>query len=184
MGEGISAGSLSGVRIERIRIRSPETAEELMHLGSLMDRGIDSDSDFLRVCQLLLDSDEREKAKTLLLANCEEGDPAHRLFDREFPQCEREFAKSVTAYSAQFHCSLRKIRRARHLSWVYSCSMATPLESGPATENGNDRGRSEVQITYESDGGIVADVYPLNDPSKSVPLRFFCGKWHLDETGG
>lgn len=168
MTSSIPAASLAGVDFDRMQSKHPEYVDEIKRLGSLLTSGDDTEEDFLRLCQLLLAADERSKAMELLLANCTEGDPAHVLFEAEFPDAERQFERAVAAFGKQFGCELSLVRSRRPLSGVYRCS-STPASSsddtGEIIQNITD---SEIEITYEVTGDIVADI---DTPSRSIPVR-------------
>jgi hypothetical protein len=174
---GIPAASLADIDLDKIRLTHPEIADELTQLGSLLARGVDTDTDFLRICQLLLRSGERQKAKALLLANCEVGDSAYELFKAEFADMEEAFAASIASFSQQFQCDLQLVRQARHLSSVYSCHTRRTNEEDDIAAILMDSAGCEVQVTYHVDGLITADLYSLSEPCHAISLEFDGSKW-------
>jgi hypothetical protein len=174
----IPAASLAGVDLIRIRREHKEIASELEHLGSLMVRGLDTPQEFLQLCQLLIACGERAIGKELLLANCGDDDACQLLFRSEFPEVEDEFNKSVKAFKEQFHCELHQIRTGRHLSNVYTITASENRDSADLFGDMlKANSHFEVQITYEVDGHIVADLCSLLDPLNAVPLEFIAGSW-------
>lgn len=177
MDHPIPAGSLNGVDFHKLRQRDAETVKEIENLAQLLDSGNDTDADFLRLCQLLLHVGERDKAKELLLANCDEGDDAYELFQAQYPDAEGDFERAVVAFERQFGCELSVTRTARHLSKAFSCIVPQTNSLPEPLRNFSNSEDIEVQITYETSGDVVADVYSLSNSARAVPLSLDSGVW-------
>jgi hypothetical protein len=185
---GIPGASLSGVEIGRIRSADPDAADEIERLGKLMIIGKETDTEFLRLCELLVQHGEIQKAGELLLANATPGDQYHSLYRHLFPSAEANYANAVTAFSCQFRITLTMIRCSRLLSCIYSFS-STPEEiSSNQLAFENIAGDAEVHISYEPSGRIVADCYPVSDNSRpsnslnrSLQYVFENDTWMIDQ---
>ena len=179
----IPAASVSATIIDRIRGVNANAASEIERIARLMRQGDETEAEFCKLCGLLFNYGEKEKAEELLLPNATEGDRLHSLYRHFFGgTAEATFDAAIHTFSKQFGVTLVRLRSHRLLSAVYSCSLIDGAAAVDQTIRPLCLRGCEVQITYEFGSSIVADVYLSEEDDRdsgivAVPLQYTHEMW-------
>jgi hypothetical protein len=180
----IPAAFVSNSDLERIRTANPGAATEAERIAQLLLKGEETESDLLRLAELLYMVGEAAKAEGILVANSTDGDRLHALHRELFSAVEGDYNMALRGFSDQLGITLLRLRSFRLYSSVFSCSY---LLSNADTEQWIRAILSspfEARITYEPRTGIFADLYAAFDHygpgapvSRSIALRYERGMW-------
>jgi hypothetical protein len=107
-----------GVDLDDVRKRYPAEADEIARLDALMQRGDETEDQFLTLVELLVRVGAVRDAEYLLRRNIPDGkvDVYTRLFGTAVPDA---FARAIEAWSKQFDVELTHVRTKDFLEEVY-----------------------------------------------------------------
>ena len=177
----IPAASIDGIDLNRISADSPAAADEIKRIGQLLDQGKDTDSDMVRLCDLLYEHGERTKSEELLRCNVVDMDDSIALAYRRLYgfAADQEFEASIMEFGEQFHLHLAPTRELGFLRREYT-SLPTDKRAKTDPEIARFLATScTVEFQYSSDG-CTADIYSNSDdlPEEDyLLLRFTNGEW-------
>jgi hypothetical protein len=177
----IPAASIEGIDLKRIAARSQTAAYEIMRIGRLLDEGLETGDDLVRLCELLHTYGESAKSEELLRCNIVGKDDAfyqayHRLHGFSV---EKEFERRVSAFSDQFGVRLTSGRELGFLRRdCTSLPESLPADLDPAVFRFLSNPCS-LEFRYTSKG-CTADIYSNADgfpEQEYLILGFNNGLW-------
>lgn len=176
----IPSANISELDISAIAKRAPVEAEMIASIAAKMRTGHETDQEFIQLCELLHDVGYGHIAKSLLIANSDGVDEASKTLVKLFPECQTAYDTAITSFQRQYKVSLVLVCQRRIFCCVYrfvSERFRQIFWDCGSIEVTN----FEIQITLESDGAVVGDVYAPNY-NWAVPLQFDGEEWGADDS--
>ena len=177
----IPAANIGDTDLVTLARTNPDEAKEIARLEALMNRGEESDEEFLRLCQLLFDVGSTAASEYLLRRNldgCEGRALYTRLFGTTKPE---EFDAAIEAFQSQFDLPLEFVAQSGFLVSRFHSSGGPPRSDAFALLSKP----CEIKIGYVEQDKVEADV-TLLDPGRDVfhadecMLMFFVnGVWEI-----
>jgi hypothetical protein len=177
MSHPIKAANIEGVDLEAISALNPESANKIALIVTKMNKGQDTDEEFIELCCLLEQFGYSNIAKELLIANTTGHGLQFDLLTQKYPHITKDFQYALSRFETQFGVSLTLTKSIRAFSGIFRFRvLSLPGILGFAKQG--DKG--EVHITYHASGETFADVF-VNRTRVSFPLKFEDGDWTRDE---
>ncbi|HUG67858.1 MAG TPA: hypothetical protein VMM76_08900 [Pirellulaceae bacterium] len=159
----IPAASIGDTDLDAVARHTPAAAKEIARLEDLMNRGEDTNDEFLLLCRLLFDVGSVGAAEVLLRRNLDysEGDALYaELFGTEK---QEEFYAAIQAFESQFNIQLSLTAKNDFLVATFHA------EGGPPRSDDFEllSQPCEIKIGYIERDKIEADIVLL-DPNREV----------------
>jgi len=178
---GIPAANIGETDLVALAQTNPAAAKEIARLEDLMNRGEETETEFLQLCQLLFDVGSVAASELLLRRNLDSYE-GHALYVRLHGTAKQaEFDAAIEAFKSQFNMDLVLIAEKDFLVSVFRSNGGPPrfdeldLLSMPC----------EIMFGYIEQDKIEADV-TLLDPGRDVfnadeciLLFFVNGVWEV-----
>ena len=177
----IPAASIGDTHLDTVAQTNPAAAKDIARLQDLMNRGEESQDDFLRLCQLLFDVGSVADSEYLLRRNMEyyEGES---LYGRLFGTAKQEeFATAIDGFRSQFDLKLTLAEKNDFLETTFHSEGGPPrsdefqLLSHPC----------EIKIGYIQQNKVEADIvmlapdYDFFDADECLFMYFVNGVWEI-----
>ena len=173
----IPAASIGAIDLGLLYRSDPSSAEEIARLEGLMNRGDETDEEFLKLCRLLSDAGAVDDAEYLLRRNIDyEG--GRDLYDELFGSAKiNEFERAIKTFETQFGTTLSGRDDSDFLTAVFRSTPA-PSQTGYFSILSK---ACEVTIEFAEKTTINADVIPhalsTEEHDVYVLMEFFNGMW-------
>ena len=159
----IPAAGIGDTDLDSVAQSNPVAAKEIARLEDLLNRGEETNEEFLRLCQLLFDVGSVAAAEILLRRNLDyyEGEALYAtLFGTEK---QDEFDAAIQAFELQFNVQLSLKERTNFLELTFHSDGGPPRSDDFSLLSR----QCEIQIGYIEQDKIEADVV-LHDPDREV----------------
>jgi hypothetical protein len=185
-GYGIPAANIGDTDLIALARTNPEAAKEIARLEDLMNRGEETNEEFLRLCQLLFDVGSVAAAEILLRRNLDfyEGGVLYaRLFG---PAKQDEYEAAIEAFRSQFNLEMVLVAHDSFLVSTFRTDGGRPRSDAFALLSH----ACEIRFGYVEPEKVEADVILL-DPGRSVfhadeclLMSFVNGVWEIADPLG
>lgn len=177
----IPAANIGDTDLVALARTNPAAAKEIARLVGLMNRGEETQEEFLQLCQLLFDVGSVAASEILLRRNLD-GDEAHSLYVRLFGTAKEEvFHTAIETFQSQFDVDLVLIAEKDFLVSVFH------TDGGPSRFDDLSllSRPCEIKFGYIEQDKVEADV-TLHDPGRDIfdadeclLLFFVNGVWEI-----
>jgi hypothetical protein len=179
----IPAANIGDTDLVALAQTNPMAAKEIARLEDLMNRGEETNEEFLRLCQLLFDVGSVAASEYLLRRNLD-GYEGHALYIRLFGTArQEEFEAAIEAFKAQFDLELVLLAEKDLLISTFQSDGGPPRSDAFALLSRP----CEIKFGYIEQDRIEADV-TLLDPGRNVfdadeclLLFFIDGVWEIPD---
>jgi hypothetical protein len=182
----IPAANIGDTHLIALARTNPDAAKEIARLEALMNRGEETDDDFLRLCQLLFDVGSVAAAELLLRRNLDyyQGEA---LYARLFGTAKQEeFDAAIEAFTLQFSLDVVLVAQREFLVAVFHTHGGPPRSGAFALLSKP----CEIRFGYIEPEKVEADIVLL-DPGRTVfdaeeclLLFFVNGVWEIADPLG
>lgn len=177
----IPAASIGNTDSGTVAQTNPVAAEEIARLEDLMNRGEESEDDFLRLCQLLFDVGSVADSEYLLRRNLEYYD-GESLYKRLFGTVKQgEFDSAIDAFKSQFDLNITLAEKNGFLETTFHSDGGPPRSDDLRLFSHT----CEIKVGYIQQDKIEADIVllaPDRDVFDADECLFMCfvnGVWEI-----
>jgi hypothetical protein len=180
---GIRGAFISDAELAAIDAYSSTVAREIRTLLAVLGPEGGSADDFVRLCKLLYQSGDSERAEALLRANSNGNDLCHEAYRELFgTDAEVLFSVAVRTLEQELQVQLKRKRVVQFLVVEYECSDVPKLSFSQTSLSFSSARSYGVTVSYTGLNTVVADLYETDDlAANAIPLQFVNGNWVMGQ---